>query len=255
MSSITLPPLLAAGAFETIISVIVFILWIAAQLIGSRNNEAKGKKQPQPRPQQPQPVDMAEGVPQLNERRMGNEGMGNQGMGNGGMGNRGPGNQGPRNQEEALRSEVEDFLRRAQGKPPKPRPMPQPEQRQKPPRTLQPERSRPVTPVARQSSGSGPSSPPLRSDGVSEHVARHISTQDMATHTEALGAEVATADDQLEARLHEKFDHDLGRLEYRETDTKQQKVDMATEVAAMLRSPEGMRQLIVANEILRRPEW
>jgi len=237
MSSITLPPLLAAGAFETIISVIVFILWIAAQWIGSRNNEAKGKKQPQPRPQQPQPVDMAEGVPQLNDPRMGNQGMGNGGAGN----------QGPRNQEEALRSEVEDFLRRAQGKPPQPRPMPQPEQRQKPPRTLQPERSRPVTPVARQSS--------LRNEGVSEHVARHISTQDMATHTESLGAEVATADDQLEARLHEKFDHDLGRLEYRETDTKQQKVDMAAEVAAMLRSPEGMRQLIVANEILRRPEW
>ncbi len=240
MSSITLQPLLAAGAFETIISVIVFIIWIAAQLMGGRK-EVKNK---QPRPQQPLPVDMAEGLPQLD----------NQGMGNRGLGNQGPGNQGPRNQEEELRNEVEDFLRRAQGKPPKPRqeqrpqPTPQPVQQQEPPRTLQPQVAR-QAPVARQEGHT------LRSEGVAEHVARHISTQDIAAQTRTLGAEVATADDQLESRLHEKFDHDVGRLEHRETVKKRPKVDVAAEVAAMLRSPEGMRQLIVANEILRRPEW
>jgi len=82
-----------------------------------------------------------------------------------------------------------------------------------------------------------------------------MSTQDIAARTQTLGAEVATADDQLESRLRKKFDHNVGRLEHRESPVKLQKADIAAEVTAMLRSPEGMRQLIIANEILRRPEW
>ena len=229
MGLITLQPLFAADAFETIIGAIFFILWIAAQLMGGRKN---AKKKPLPRPQPPQPVDMAEGLPQLRNQ---------------GMGNQGPANQPPK-QEDALRSEVEDFLRRAQGLPPKPKPQPV---RQQPSRPS--ERKRPVAPLrkapVRQEEHS------LRNEGVAEHVSRHISTQDIAAHTKTLGAEVATADDELESRLHDTFDHEVGSLEHRDLAKKSQKVDMASEVAAMLRSPEGMRQLIIANEILRRPEW
>ncbi len=235
MSLITLQPLLAADIFETVIGAIFFILWIAAQLFGGRKNAKK--KQPLPRPQQP--VDMAEGLPQLR----------NQGMGNQGMGNQGPANQPVNQQEDALRSEVEDFLRRAQGKPPKP--TPQPLRQQKPSRP--PERKRPAAPLRKSPVRLKEHS--LRNEGVAEHVSRHISTQDIAAHTQTLGAEVATADDQLESRLHETFDHKVGSLEHRDLAKKSKKIDMAAEVAGMLRSPEGMRQLIIANEILRRPEW
>lgn len=244
MSSMTLQPLFAADFIQLVIYGIVFIVWILGQVLGGRKN-AQQKKQPPLRPQQPQPVDMAEGVPQPNDQRFGDQRMGNQG----------PRNQ-PQNQEDALRNEVEDFLRRAQGKPPKPR------QEKRPRPTPQPERKRPLAPIATlapavslQEGHSLQESHSLRDEGVAEHVARHISTQDIAAHTQTLGAEVATADDQLESRLHEKFDHNVGRLEHRESSAKREEADIAAEVAAMLRSPEGMRQLIVANEILRRPEW
>ena len=228
MTHLAMQPLLAADGWQTVIGLIIFIFWSALQWLGSRE-EAKQKPQ-RPRPERPQPVDLAEGAPQ-------------------------PQNQGPRNQEEALRSEVEDFLRRAQGKPPKSQPASQPTlqpaRQQKPPQPPQPERKRLVDPAARQPSHS------LRNEGVAEHVARHISTQDIAAHTRTLGAKIATADDQLESRLHKKFDHAVGRLEHLDspTDDKSPNDDLAAEVAAMLRSPEGMRQLIIANEIMHRPEW
>jgi len=249
MNSIAFQPLLAADILETVIGALFFILWIAAQLLGGRK-EAQKK---QPRPQQP--VDLAEDVAPRRNQDLGNLG--------------------PRNQEEALRDEVEDFLRRAtQGKPARV---------QEKSTRAQPPRERPVAPAARQVPG-----PPhdgghaLRDQGAAEHVARPIGTQEIATRTrplgarslgtqalgarslgtrslgtQALGTQVATADDRLELRLHEKFDHTVGRLEHRDIpeDDQHKKVDMAAEIAQMLRSPEGMRQLIVANEILRRPEW
>ena len=228
MSTIVLQPLFAADFIQLVIYGIVFLFWVFGQLLGNKKN----KKQPRPRQQQPQPVDMAEGLPELRRQ---------------GPGNRGPGNPGPVNQEDALRSEVEDFLRRAQGKPPKPKPTPQPVRQIEP---LRPKQRKPLVPVVAKKNR-----PTLRSEGVAEHVSRHMSTQDIVAHTQTLGAEVATADDQLESRLHEKFDHEVGHLEHRERATKGPEVDMAADVAAMLRSPEGMRQLIIANEILRRPEW
>ncbi len=244
MTSLTLHPLLAAGdVWEIAIGAIFFILWTVGQLLGSRNEAKEKQKLPRPRPQQPQPVDMAEGLPQLRNQ---------------GPGNQGPGNQEPRTQEEHLRSEVEDFLRRAQGKPPKPQTRQPPEpvrQQQVPPRSRQPQRPIPAAPVARQAKA--PATQTLRSEGVAEHVARHISTQEIAAHTQTLGAEVATADDKLESRLHKKFDHAMGNLEHRSTppQSNQPTVNLAAEVAELLHSPAGMRQLIIANEILRRPEW
>ncbi len=237
MNTVTLQPLLAAGGIEAVFYVIVFIFWIVSQLFGNRK-AGKQKKQPQPRPQ---PVDRGEDFPLFGNNKGQERGQANQ----------------PPNQEDALRSEVEDFLRRAQGKPPKPKP--QPMRQQKSPQPPEPQRKRLVAPVRkdplRQKNPLRQKEPTLRSEGVAEHVSRHISTQDIAAHTQTLGAEVATADDVLEARLHETFDHEVGRLEHRDMAAKHEEVDMAANMAAMLRSPEGMRQLIIANEILRRPEW
>ncbi|MGI9429931.1 MAG: hypothetical protein ACR2NM_14815 [Bythopirellula sp.] len=220
--------LILADIFENIIGAIFVIFWIAVQILGGRQDAKKKQKPPRQRPPQRQPADLGQPV-----NLAGGE----------------PRPPGPPNQEEALRNEVEEFLRRAQGKPPQPKPVPQPAAVRKPqPPRPTPPRKAPVAPVKPRT---------LRNEGVAEHVARHLSTQEMAQRTKTLGAEVALSDDRLESHLHEKFDHKLGRLQHHDAadEEKLQAANVAAEVAAMLRSPQGMRQLIIANEILRRPDW
>ncbi len=235
-------PIVAADIIQMIFGIIVFVIWIVGQILGSRE-QAKRKQRPQ-RPRQPRPVAPAD-----------------QGMA--------PPQQGPRNQEDALRSEVEDFLRRAQGKPAEPKSAPQQSKPiarpiRRPSESDQPRRKQPVRQVQRpqQARTLEPDRPgSIRSEGVAEHVELHITTDDITESTRSLGATVANADDEVELRLHEKFDHSLGRLERRQTEvdsttkSTNDSTDIAAEVAEMLRKPEGMRQLIIANEILRRPNW
>lgn len=233
--------------WESVIGILFFVLYGVGQLLGNRQ-EAKAKQKPKP-PRPPQPprqepiaVDLAEPVAAK-----------------------------PRNQEEALRSEIEDFLRRAQGKPPKPKP--EPERRRPEPRPeldfpqrpqYQPSQQRKSRPVPTSPAPPRKSLRPLQQDSaaqmrqesVGEHVTRHLSTSDIAVHAEALGDELELTDERLEERLKAKFEHELGSLGQREEQRVKQtaKQDMAAEISAMLRSPAGMRQLIIANEILRRPE-
>jgi hypothetical protein len=80
-----------------------------------------------------------------------------------------------------------------------------------------------------------------------------------AAHARELGAEVDLADDKLENRLHETFDHQLGRLKKTATDSAAiEHVKPATdvtiaEIKALLATPAKMRDAIVMAEILRRP--
>jgi len=292
MNILELQPLLAAAdVWEIVVGALFFIIWTVGQLLGNRK-EAKQQKKPR-RPRPPQPVEVAQRGPQ-------------------GVARLGP----PRKQEDALRSEVEDFLRRAQGQPAKKpdnkpgwqQPIPAERQQKKSPRSTlvssaqqtevsraqqtevsraqqtevsraqQTEVSRAqqteVSRAQRTAASKGPARRPagpqqvsaegqnLRQEGVAEHVAKHLSTQDIVAQSSALGETVGLADERLETRLHAKFDHDLGRLSHRETptdSTPQAKAmtgaDIATEIAAMLSEPQGMRKLIVANAILNRPEW
>ena len=66
------------------------------------------------------------------------------------------------------------------------------------------------------------------------------------------------ADERMESHLREKFDHKLGQLEKRTTvGTDKPKTATRTaadEFAELLAKPGGMRQIILANEILRRRE-
>jgi len=104
-------------------------------------------------------------------------------------------------------------------------------------------------------------------ESVAEHVADDIDTSDitqhasrLTDHASRLGADVGQADDKLEDRLHETFDHDLGRI-HDDTVTDDLGVGrpgrapgMADEIAGMFRSPKSIRQAIILNEILNRPE-
>jgi hypothetical protein len=133
----------------------------------------------------------------------------------------------------------------------------------------QPERRTPVRSASRQP----PPGPvvdaeivevePLREE-VSRHVAQHLDTSEIRQHTSQLGAEVAQADDKLDARLHEKFDHRLGRLKHtaKQPPTAAGLVPFQVAVAALpasemiqwLRNPANLRQAVVLSEILQRPE-
>jgi hypothetical protein len=98
-------------------------------------------------------------------------------------------------------------------------------------------------------------------DDVGRHVAQHLrGDQEIAAHTRQLGAEVDQADDKLESRLHQTFDHQLGRLRKTASDTaatehaKPAPDVTLIEIRNMLGSPASIRDSIVMAEILRRPE-
>lgn len=245
-------PLFAAGdVWEMLIGVIFFIMWTVAQLLGGRQ-EAKARKKVRPRPPKPQEQrDDVAGFPERPVREVRREEFAAPAP----PAEAAPLRREPRNQEDALRSEVEEFLRRAQGKSEQPKPVPreQPPRRpagQQPQRPQQPTPQ--ITPVA-----PVPQPRSIRNEGVAEHVQRHLSTEDISAHTKELGATVATSDDRLEMRLQHKFDHHLGSLGHDDASDAiaSKPSDVAAEIAAMLKSPQGMRQIIVANEILRRPDW
>ena len=181
----------------------------------------------------------------------------------------------PQNQADPLRAEVEEFLRRAEGKKPEEK-APQRELETQPlarepaaRREPQPPRARPL-PESRV--GQAPRAKPkpaipaaerkapeqqgqLRREGVAEHVQRHLSKGRISEHAEQLGDEVALADDKMDARIEQKFEHRLGRLGHQEEAVAEQAGPaLAQEVRELLSDSRGMRRLIVANEILRRPE-
>lgn len=107
-------------------------------------------------------------------------------------------------------------------------------------------------------------------DQMKRHVREYLNTGDFERRTSELGDEVAQADDQMEQRLHEKFDHELGRLAATPGQSAgQPQVEEAAEpegrvaelpstaaagLAVMLSQPIGIRQAIIINEILARPE-
>jgi hypothetical protein len=92
---------------------------------------------------------------------------------------------------------------------------------------------------------------------LQEHVARHISTSDVSQHAATLGAEVGLADEKMVAHLQERFQHRLGALEQRDQQEAAvpRRRSPSADIAELLKSPQGMRQVIVASEILRRPEF
>lgn len=224
----SIPVLLAADVWEIAVGAIFFILYAVGQLVSAR--EKAQKKAPRPRRAPPDKVPQ---VAAPADKPL------------------------AQNQEEKLRNEVEQFLRRAEGKsaePPKPPSQPTPvptplhKKSRRPAAAQQSQRlpsQRPIEPLARS-----------KREGVAEHVSRHLDPSELVAHAERLGGEVGQSDERMESRLQEKFDHRLGSLQHedRPAEKEKQKANIAADIAAMLRSPEGMRQLIIAQEILRRPE-
>jgi len=182
---------------------------------------------------------------------------------------------------DAVRDEVAEFLRRAQGRggareagPPRaPRqpaqPLPQappPARPQPPPRPPKPA-FRPLAPrveeplevvevVEEQELGTG----------VSRHVQQYLGGKEIDKHARRLGEEVVESDERLEEHLHKAFDHDLGRLGHLPGEAPQAESDQsapagpelpataAAGFAALMSEATSAGQAIIFNEILRRPE-
>ena len=79
--------------------------------------------------------------------------------------------------------------------------------------------------------------------------------QGVAQHAQSLGADIAQTDERMQEHLRQKFVHQVGAIAPT-TSVQRQATGSpaAAELRAMLARPGGARQLIIASEILRRPE-
>lgn len=203
-----------------LIGVIVFLVLAGLRMMsemGNKEKKAPAKRNPQPRPN-----------PQAGRPRAG---------------------------EVDLRSEVDEFLRRAKGEPP-PEPEPEPA-----PRLELVEEDRPWTNTV-QLEPAAPQPGKDQNASVSDHVAmhvQHLKESQLAENAARLGSEVALADDKVKARLEAKFEHNLGKIARSEEIPSQGQRESpvssfsADQITAMLSSPEGMRNAVILNEILQRP--
>jgi hypothetical protein len=241
----------------------VLAAWVIRQLMVA--NKPQGQARHQPAPQRPAPQQQRRGPAAAPV-----------------AGQVGPG--GPAGQQaDPLRDQVEEFLRRA-GR----------QQQENPPRAAErqaqaapreeievllvgeepPSRSRlaePLRPLADREPTEPPqtASAPRRTRsrrraseplgaGVAEHVAAHVGAgaNALAAQASQLGQRIIEEDAQFDVELKERFDRKLGSLAVsRPRQAEPAAVETpASQIAAMLASPDGVRQAIVLNEILRRPD-
>lgn len=169
-----------------------------------------------------------------------------------------------------LRSEVEEFLRRAaQGNAaPAPKPAKKPPldpfdepPRRKRPKPAIPQSKAPSTTANKPSNLDVPRSVDVQGEAPVRRVAlRHLPESQLAENAAQLGANIASADDRVEARLHEKFDHRLGNLMSRPVGAEptvaeptKEPTTAAGRIRKQLVAPGGARQAVILSEILRSP--
>jgi hypothetical protein len=184
-----------------------------------------------------------------------------------------PPQQPPRPVQARVDEEIEAFLRRAaqqrgaaDQRPAAPAPAPQPTA----PRTLV-QRNQPVASPLRPAeaivqvevvdeSDEGPRD--IHTATVAEHVQRHLDTREFQQRATTI-TKVDQADEELEQRLHQAFDHEVGSLaaqaKAQQTAAAASAAATATKVTAggvyaMLKDPNSLRNAIIMQEILRRPD-
>ncbi|MCE9524767.1 MAG: hypothetical protein K8R36_01785 [Planctomycetales bacterium] len=103
-------------------------------------------------------------------------------------------------------------------------------------------------------------------DRVAASVAAHLrGSQQISEHTAHLSDKVDSTDDVMDARLHQTFDHQVGRLKK----TTEATPDVSREdsnatasvvakatvlgIAHMLQNPQNIRSAIILNEVFNRP--
>lgn len=102
---------------------------------------------------------------------------------------------------------------------------------------------------------------PIAAKSVPRLELRHLPESQLAEQAAHLGDRIAAADDRVEARLQEKFDHRLGKLGHADSQSEpapsasqaEARETGAQRIKAMLARPGGVREAVVLSEILRRP--
>lgn len=243
-----------ADTLRVVMPIIFVVIYGVAHLVGAIQQEKKKRDQrPQP---PPEPAELA-GLERMGEKRP--EPVAGK----------------PATLEETLRREVEEFLKRAQGEPAKkPAAAPKrPPQRQRPAATQQPrlqqppEETQPRRLVDAPGSLTGrPKEPAFEAAhsglptgaAVDAYVTEQMrGVAAIGQHASRLGEEVALADDRMQAQVQQKFDHRVGTLAPISASTVkpiEQSSAAAREFRELLARPNGLKQIIIANEIFRRPE-
>jgi hypothetical protein len=236
-----------------VVGLFFLVMWVINQIRDAKKQPAPRNQQPPPQPRQRQPRAQAPA---------------------------GPAGQ----QADPLRDQVQDFLRRThQQPPPEQQPMQRPAQRppaRRDPREIEvlvPEErpdderrtiAQPFRPMQQSvTSGPAPAGPrpvtprpkvEASRASVSEHVADHLGSPPVGWQASKLGQRIIADDAQFDVQLNAKFDHTIGTLSsIRLSDINPAQAipsdTPASQIAALLASPAGVRQAIVLNEILRRP--
>jgi hypothetical protein len=192
----------------------------------------------------------------------------------------------PGQQADPLRAQVEEFLRRAgrggQGNQPRGQQRPagpaanrdieillDDEAAMTPERRPLAEPLRPIEPAVasgspRQQQPGAPRKPRRMPQPRRETVAEHV-TESVAAHakgiseqTARLGQRIIEDDHQFDVQLKAKFDHTVGTITSSPVTATEQTATFAldspaAQIAAMLANPDGVRQAMILNEIIRRP--
>jgi len=167
--------------------------------------------------------------------------------------------QAPRPAQKPLEEEIGEFLRRAaEGRRAAERGRPAEQRRPRSAAPRSPARERPVEAqvVA-----------PTSQQSVSQHVAQQFGGTEFQQRAAGLGAGVSQADEMMDHRLQDVFQHELGQLGTQTSEAAALAagsgvVSSATgsgspltaELLQMLAHPESVRQAVVLGEILHRPE-
>ena len=162
-----------------------------------------------------------------------------------------------------VEDEIGEFLRRAaeRGRPRQPPPLPKP-RIAPPPAMAQVVGQHPVEAEVVRERALG--------NKLREQVGDYLDSGGFVRRASELGEEVAQADDLLEQRLEEKFDHEVSRLagvpgesadapgvaeaEQAEDRVAEFPPTAAAGLPVLLSTAENIRQAIIINEILNRPE-
>ena len=103
----------------------------------------------------------------------------------------------------------------------------------------------------------------IRKQSVADHVQSHIDTSSIAEHASSLGERISSVHEQVDARIHERLDHDLTVIDDKPsvTEAPRKKIfgathaDAAAELHQMLQNPKAVGQAILVAEILKRPDF
>jgi hypothetical protein len=103
----------------------------------------------------------------------------------------------------------------------------------------------------------------LRDESVEQHVGRHLNTNDITEQASRLGQGIIDVHDRVDSAIHQRLDHDIGKIDDRPTITDdprpgvvgEEAAPLAVQLLRMLATPQATQQAILIAEVLNRPDF